>query len=70
MSEMNIKNPSCVKNVSDIKVESTQTADVIKATYTYPNGFEMYIEQYADEIKVSSNKPFIKVDDNTYQIPK
>lgn len=67
---MNIKNPSCVKSVSDIKFEAVQTADCIKSTYTYPNGFIMYTEQYADTVTISSNSPFIKIDENTYQIPE
>ena len=57
-------------NFEDIKHNITQTDEKIIDIATYPNGFILTMEQTAGEIKVSSNRPLIKVDETTYQIPE
>lgn len=54
----------------DIKHDTSQTEEKIIDIATYPNGFVLTTEQTAEGIKVSSNKPLIKIDDSTYQIPE
>lgn len=57
-------------NFEDIKHNITQTDEKIIDIATYPNGFILTMEQTAGEINVSSNRPLIKVDETTYQIPE
>lgn len=56
-------------NFSDIKHEIVQRKDEIIDTATYPNGFVLKLTQRAGEIKVWTNRPLIKISENTYQIP-
>lgn len=68
MAEMNILQPkNC--NFEDIKHNITQTEEKIIDVVTYPNGFILTMEETAGEIRISSNKPLIKIDESTYQIP-
>lgn len=68
MSNVTILQPKSCK-FEDIKHDVKQTAEKIVDIATYPNGFVLTMKQTAGEIHVSSNKPLIKIDDSTYQIP-
>lgn len=68
MSAVTILQPQNCK-FEDIKHDTNQTAEKIIDISTYPNGFVLTMEQTADKIYVSSNRPLIKIDDSTYQIP-
>lgn len=68
MSDVKILQPkNC--NFSDIKHEITQRDDVIIDVATYPNGFVLKLTQRADTVDVWTNRPLIKISENTYQIP-
>lgn len=69
MGNVTILQPKNCK-FEDIKHDTKQTAEKIIDIATYPNGFVLTMEQTADEIHVSSNRPLIKIDDSTYQIPE
>lgn len=69
MAELKILQPKNCK-FEDIKHEITQSAGKITDISTYPNGFVLKTVTTADEIQVSSNRPLIKVDESTYQIPE
>ena len=68
MEKLTILQPKTCK-FEDIKHDITETASKITDIATYPNGFILTMEQSAGEIHVSSNRPLIKIDDLTYQIP-
>lgn len=68
MKDVKILQPKNCK-FEDIKHDIKQEAEKITDTAICPNGFILTMEQTAGEIKVSSNKPLIKIDDLTYQIP-
>ncbi len=68
MSNTTILQPKNCK-FEDIKHDIKQTAEKTIDIATYPNGFVLTMEQTADEIHISSNRPLIKIDDSTYQIP-
>lgn len=68
MADVTILQPKNCK-FEDIKHDINQTADTIIDIATYPNGFILKMEQTAEGVKVTSNKPLIKIDDSTYQIP-
>ena len=55
---------------NQIKHEFTQSANQIIDIATYPNGFVMKSTMTADTVKVETNRPLIKIDDSTYQIPE
>lgn len=69
MSEPKILQPKNCK-LEDIKHEITQSADKIVDIATYPSGFVLKTVTVAEEIQVSSNRPLIKIDESTYQIPE
>lgn len=69
MAELKILQPKNCK-FEDIKHEITQAAGKITDIATYPNGFVLKTVTTAGEIQVSSNRPLIKVDESTYQIPE
>lgn len=54
---------------SKIQHDFTQTAEQIIDIATYPNGFVLKTITTAEEVKIESSKPLIKIDDVTYQIP-
>lgn len=68
MGKINILQPTNCK-FEDIKHEISQTENTITDIATYPNGFVLTLKQSFDCIEVSSNKPLIKVDESTFQIP-
>lgn len=68
MENVTILQPKNCK-FEDIKHDTKQTAEKIIDIATYPNGFVLTMEQTAAGINVSSNKPLIKIDNSTYQIP-
>lgn len=68
MENVTILQPKNCK-FEDIKHDIIQTDEKIIDIATYPNGFVLTMEQTAGEVKVSSNRPLIKIDDQTYQIP-
>ena len=68
MEKINILQPSNCK-FEDIQHDIKQTTGKIIDTATYPNGFVLTMVQTADTVELSSNKPLIKIDDSTYQIP-
>ena len=68
MGKVTILQPKNCK-FEDIKHDTKHTAEKITDIATYPNGFVLTMEQTAEEVKVSSNRPLIKIDDQTYQIP-
>ncbi len=69
MGNVTILQPKNCK-FEDIKHDIKQTAEQIIDIATYPNGFVLTMEQTAEGVNVSSNKPLIKIDDSTYQIPE
>lgn len=69
MDDVTILHPKNCK-LEDIKHNITQTAGKIIDIATYPNGFVLTMEQTAGEIHISSNRPLVKLDDSTYQIPE
>lgn len=69
MSNVTILQPKNCK-FEDIKHDIKETPEKIIDIATYPNGFVLTMEQTAGKINVSSNKPLIKIDDLTYQIPE
>ncbi len=69
MSRISILQPkNC--NFSDIQHQFTQSAEQIIDIATYPNGFVMKTTSTAGDVKIETNKPLIKVDETTYQIPE
>lgn len=46
----------------------TQTAEQIIDIATYPNGFVLKTITTADEVKIETSQPLIKIDDTTYPI--
>ena len=52
-----------------IQHDFTQTAEQIIDIATYPNGFVLKTITTADEVKIETSQPLIKIDDTTYQIP-
>ena len=69
MPELKILQPKNCK-FDEIKHEYQQFPDKIIDTATYPNGFVLRMEQTADGVNISSNRPLIKIDESTYQIPE
>lgn len=69
MAHLTLLQPKNCK-FEDIKHDFLQTADKIIDTATYPNGFILITEQTAEGVKISSNRPLIKIDETTYQIPE
>lgn len=69
MSELKILQPQNCK-LEDIKHEMTQSSDKIVDIATYPNGFVLKTVIVAEEIRLSSNRPLIKIDESIYQIPE
>lgn len=69
MANMTLLQPKNCK-FEDIKHNITQTAGKIIDVATYPNGFILTMEQNANGIQISSNRPLIKIDETTYQIPE
>jgi len=57
-------------NFKDIKHNITQTAEKVIDIATYPNGFILTMEQTYKGVNVTSNRPLIKIDETTYQIPE
>lgn len=55
---------------NEIHHDFTQSAEQIIDIATYPNGFIMKTITTADTVKVETNRPLIKIDDSTYQIPE
>lgn len=68
MEKVRILQPKNCK-FEDIKHDIRQTDNKVIDIATYPNGFVLTTEQTAEEIHVSSNRPLIKIDESTYQIP-
>lgn len=67
--EISILQPkNCAFN--EIKHQIHQTAEQIVDIATYPNGFVMKTTNTAGMLKVETNRPLIKIDDSTYQIPE
>lgn len=56
-------------SLADVKHEITQHANEIIDIATYPNGFVLKLTQRADEVSVWTNRPLIKISEDTYQIP-
>lgn len=69
MENIKILNPPGF-DIKDLKVDTNMSADHIISTHTYPNGFVITYDQRAEEVSVSTNRPLIKIDDTTYQIPE
>lgn len=68
MSEVRILQPkNC--NFDEIQHQITQSDNQVTDVATYPNGFVLKLVSTADEVKVESNQPLIKIDETTYQIP-
>lgn len=55
---------------NEIQHQFHQTAEQIVDIATYPNGFVMKTITTAGVVKVETNRPLIKIDDSTYQIPE
>lgn len=68
MAEINILQPKDC-NFDEIQHQITQSANQIIDIATYPNGFVVKLVSTAGEIKVETNRPLIKIDETTYQIP-
>lgn len=67
--EISILQPkNCAFN--EIQHQIQQTAEQIVDIATYPNGFVMKTITTAGVVKVETNRPLIKIDDSTYQIPE
>ena len=67
--EISILQPkNCAFN--EIQQQIHQTAEQIVDIATYPNGFAMKTITTAGVVKVETNRPLIKIDDSTYQIPE
>lgn len=60
------KNCDFSKIIHDIKQDPGLTIE----TDTYPNGFVIKYISTPEQIKVETNRPLIKIDDSTYQIPE
>ncbi len=69
MSKLQILQPKNCK-FEDIKHEIKQSAGEIVDIATYPNGFILKTISTPEEVRVSSNRPLIKLDESTYQIPE
>ena len=69
MPELKILQPKNCK-FDEIKHNIQQPGSKIIDTATYPNGFVLRMEQTADGVNISSNRPLIKIDESTYQIPE
>lgn len=63
-TKFTIKTPK-VNSIKDIKVHHTQSEDKIENHSIYPNGLDLFITQYDDEIEIISNKPIIEDENNT-----
>lgn len=57
-------------DIKDLKVETSMASDHVISTHTYPNGFVITYDQTHEEVSVSTNRPLVKIDDTTYQIPE
>ena len=69
MQEIKILQPKNCK-FDEIKHDIQPSGNKIIDTATYPNGFVLRMEQTADGVNISSNRPLIKIDESTYQIPE
>ena len=57
-----------VEDFKQINHEFIQTADCIKQTSTYPNGFVLKTTQYSDRVKLETNKELIDNGDGSYSV--
>lgn len=69
MPELKILQPKNCK-FDEIKHDIHQSESKIIDTATYPNGFVLRMEQTNYVVNISSNRPLIKIDESTYQIPE
>ena len=68
MQNIKILQPSNCQ-FDQIQHDLSQTAEQIIDIATYPNGFILKTITTAEEVKIETNRPLIKIDDVTYQIP-